>query len=265
MINVSMSMQQDAPVLRDAVEYADARGALVVASAGNRASVPEGTADGVRFPAGYPQALGVTAGGLDGRATDDSMHGPQVDIAAPGVNVLSTATGAGDCQFSDEAPSASFATGYASAAAALVAQAHPAESPAEWAYRLTATAIRSDADRRDDIDGWGFIQPLAAIDLLPDASTRGPASPFFDTSDSAVRPRGVEIESTATVTPFALTSETALIVGVVSAALLGLLASLLLLRRSTRRLPATDGGATDTPAPSSSRGGLLDRAPTSPF
>lgn len=264
-INVSLSMQQNADLLRTAVEYADARGALVVASAGNRASVPEGTADGVRFPAGYPQALGVTAGGLDGRATDDSMHGPQVDVAAPGVNVLSTATGAGDCQFSDEAASASFATGYASAAAALVAQAHPSESPAEWAYRLTATAIRSDADRRDDIDGWGFIQPLAAIDLLPDASTRGPTSPFFDTSDSAVRPRGIEIESAPTVTPFTLTSETALIVGVVSATLLGLLAALLLLRRTTRRAPEPDTVGTDSPALDAPQGGLLDRAPTSPF
>lgn len=264
-INVSMSMQQDATVLRTAVEYADAHGALVVASAGNRAAVPEGTLDGVRFPAGYAQALGVTAGGLDGRATDDSMHGPQVDVAAPGVNVLSTATGAGDCQFSDDAPSASFATGYASAAAALVAQAHPSESPAAWAYRLTATAIRSDADRRDDIDGWGFIQPLAAIELLPDASTRGPASPFFDTSDSAVRPRGVEIASAATVTPFTLTSETVLIVGVVSAMLLGLFAVLLLLRRSTSRTSPPDTGGADSPAPASPQGGLLDRAPTSPF
>lgn len=264
-INVSLSMRQNAPVLRKAVAYADARGALVVASAGNRASVPEGTPDGVRYPAGYPQALGVTAGGLDGRATDDSMHGPQVDVAAPGVNVLSTATGAGDCQFSDEAPSASFATGYASAAAALVAQAHPSEPPAAWAYRLAATAVRSDADRRDDIDGWGFIRPLAAIDLLPDASTRGPASPFFDTGESAVRPRGVEIESAATVTPFTLTSEAAVIVGVVSAALLGLLAALLLLRRATRSTPAPDIAGADAPSPDAPQGGLLDRAPTPLF
>lgn len=262
-VNVSMSMQQDAPPLRAAVEYADSHGALVVASAGNRASVPEGTPDDVRFPAGYPQALGVTAAGLDGRATNDSMHGPQVDVAAPGANVLSTATGAGDCQFSDDAPSASFATGYASAAAALVVQSHPSESAAAWAYRLSATAVRSDPDRRDDVDGWGLIRPLAAIDLLPDASTRGPASPFFDTSASAVRPQDVQIDSAVTESPFTLTREAVLLVAVVSTTLLGLLAVLLLLRRgvSGGSGPETVGPQDAAPA----EGGLLDRAPTSPF
>lgn len=76
-----------------------------------------------------------------------------------------------------------------SAAAALVAQAHPDDPPAGWAYRLTATALRADADNRDDVNGWGFIRPSAAIQLLPDPTTRGPVSPFFDTAESAVRPR----------------------------------------------------------------------------
>lgn len=274
-INVSISMQQDAPELRAAVEYADALGALVVASGGNRASTPDAP-DDVRFPAGYPQALGVTAAAANGRATDDSVHGPQVDVSAPGANVLSTATGAGDCQFSEEAPSASFATGYASAAAALVAQAHPSEPAAAWAYRLTATAVRSDPDLRDDVDGWGFIQPIAAIDLLPDASTRGPTSTFFDTSASAVRPEGVQIGSAPTESPFALTREATLLVAIGAAALLGLLATLLLLRRrrTERADPIRpdgtanpDAGApgADTSAAETHSGGLLDRAPVPPF
>ncbi|MFE2770963.1 S8 family serine peptidase [Microbacterium resistens] len=288
-INVSMSMQQDAPELRAAVEYADAVGALVVASAGNRAATPDAP-DDVRYPAGYPQALGVTAAAANGRATDDSVHGPQVDVSAPGSHVLSTATGAGDCQFSDDAPSASFATGYASAAAALVAQAHPSEPPSAWAYRLAATAVRTDPDRRDDRDGWGFIRPLAAIDLLPDASTRGPASPFFDTGGSAVRPEPAEIGSAPTATPFALTREVALLVGVVTAALLAVLAALLLLRRRpdtarpaagrpTAGRPTGPDAASDAgperagpaagpnagPERAGSAGGLLERPPVSPF
>ncbi|MGO1854222.1 MAG: S8 family serine peptidase [Microbacteriaceae bacterium] len=274
-INVSMSMQQNAPQLRAAVQYADARGALVVASGGNRASTPDAP-DDVRFPAGYPEALGVTAAGANGRATDDSVHGPQVDVAAPGASVLSTATGAGDCLYSEDAPSASFATGYASATAALVAQAHPSEPPAAWAYRLTATAVRSDPDRRDDVDGWGFIQPLAAIDLLPDASTRGPASPFFDTSASAVRPEGAQIESAPTEAPFALTREATLLVAIGAAAALGLLSALLLLRRhrasradsetsGKMRDPDATSPAADTRAEGTYEGGLLDRAPTPPF
>jgi membrane-anchored mycosin MYCP len=250
-INVSLSMQQDAPELRAAVAYAAAQHSLVVASAGNRASAPDAP-DGVRFPAGYPEALGVTAAADDGLATDDSIHGPQVALSAPGANVLSIATGAGDCQF-DKVPSSSFATGYASAAAALVAQAHPDEPAAAWAYRLTATALRADADHRDGRDGWGFVQPLAAIDLLPDASIRGPVSPFADTGKSAVRPQGTKVGANAAPTPFLATREAAILAGTIAAALLGLCATLLLLRR--RRTELADTSATAPPR----EGGLFDR------
>ncbi|MGN8026710.1 S8 family serine peptidase [Microbacterium sp. 22242] len=256
-INVSLSMQQDAPELRAAVAYAAGRHSLVVASAGNRASAPDAP-DGVRFPAGYPDALGVTAAGDDGLATDDSIHGPQVAVSAPGGNVLSTATGAGDCQF-DKVPSSSFATGYASGAAALVAQAHPDEPVAGWIYRLTATALRADADRRDDRDGWGLVQPAAAIDLLPDASIRGPASPFSDTSGSAVRPQGARVSADSEASPFLATQQAAVLAGVAAAALLGLLTTLLLLRR--RRTELAEASATAAPR----EGGLLDREKPQPF
>lgn len=256
-INVSLSMQQDAPELRAAVAYAAAQHSLVVASAGNRASAPDAP-DGVRYPAGYPEALGVTAAADDGRATDDSIHGPQVALSAPGANVLSTATGAGDCQF-DKVPSASFATAYASGAAALVAQAHPHEPTAAWVYRLTATALRSDADHRDDHDGWGFVQPLAAIDLLPDASIRGPVSPFADTGHSAVRPAGAAVGADPAPSPFVATQQAAILAGVGAAALLGLLTTLLLLRR--RRTEQAETAATAPPR----QGGLFDRETPEPF
>ncbi|PJI51728.1 hypothetical protein CTI14_54605, partial [Methylobacterium radiotolerans] len=58
---------------------------------------------------------------------------------------------------------------------------------------------------RDDVDGWGFIRPSAAIQLLPDPTTRGPVSPFFDTAESAVRPPVVSVEPDHGVPPFVLT------------------------------------------------------------
>ncbi|MDQ4215269.1 S8 family serine peptidase [Microbacterium sp. ASV81] len=248
-INVSLSTQQDAPELRAAVAYAAAQHSLVVASAGNRAAAPDAP-NGVRYPAGYPGALGVSAAADDGRSTDDSIHGPQVALTAPGANVLSTATGAGDCQF-DAVPSASFATAYVSGAAALVAQAHPSEPVTGWAYRLTATALRADADRRDDRDGWGFVQPAAANTLLPDASTRGPAGPFSDAGRSAMRPQGAQAGSDPSASPFVRTQETAILAAVVAAALLGLLTTLLLLRR--RRSERAEASAATPPRP----GGLF--------
>lgn len=253
-INVSMSQTADSPDLRAAVEHASAVGALVVASGGNRASDPEGE-DGARYPAAYEQVLGVSAADAGGRATDDSFHGPQVGVTAPGSSVLSAAVGGGDCIFAADAPASSFATGYASAAAALVAEAHPEDPPAGWAYRLTATALRADADRRDDIDGWGFIQPLAAIELLPDETTRGPVSPYFDTSESAVRPPAAAVDPDHGASPFLLTREAALFTAIGGATLLGVLGILIVLRRR-RENPVVDpievereGGLLSTGAP----------------
>lgn len=252
-INVSLSQTTNSPELRKAVDHAAAVGALVVASGGNRASDPKAE-DGPRYPAAYEQALGVTAATSDGRATADSIHGPQVEVSAPGENILTAATGGGDCLFAAETPAASYATAYVSAAAALVAQAHPDDSPAGWAYRLTATALRADPDRRDDIDGWGFIQPSAAMALLPDRSTRGPISPFFDTTDAANRPSTVAITPDQSPQAFVFTREAAVYVAVGGATLLGVLGILIVLRR--RRVTAT---ALETEQ-EERQGGLLERA-----
>ncbi|WP_091229740.1 S8 family serine peptidase [Microbacterium sp. 3J1] len=254
-INVSLSQSSDSSELRAAVEHAAAVGALVVASGGNRLSDADAE-DAPRYPAAYEQALGVSAADASGRATDSSIHGPQVGVTAPGSNVLTAATGGGDCVFAGDAPASSFATGYVSAAAALVAEAHPEDPPAGWAYRLTATALRADADERDDVDGWGFIQPSAAIELLPDETTRGPVSPYFDTMESAARPPAAAVTPDHGASPFLLTREAALFAAIGGASLLGVLGILIVLRRR-KDAPATDeadagrvGGLLDTPEPS---------------
>ncbi|MEV8250197.1 S8 family serine peptidase [Microbacterium sp. NPDC076768] len=249
-INVSLSQAADSADLRDAVEHAAAVGALVVASGGNRASDSE-SENGPRYPAAYEQALGVSAADTNRVATDTSIHGPQVGVTAPGSNVLTAATGGGDCLFASDAPASSFATGYASAAAALVAEAHPEDPPAGWAYRLAATALRADADNRDDVNGWGFIQPSAAIQLLPDATTRGPVSPFFDTAESAVRPPAASLDPDSEGSPFLLTQEATVFVAIGGATLLGVLGIVIVLRRR-RDDPAEES------AESERSGGLLE-------
>ncbi|KQQ66609.1 S8 family serine peptidase [Microbacterium sp. Leaf320] len=248
-INVSMSQSSDSAELRAAVEHAAAVGALVVASGGNRASDAD-AADAARYPAAYEQALGVSAADSNGRATESSIHGPQVDVTAPGGNVLTAAAGGGDCVFAGDAPASSFATGYASAAAALVAEAHPEDPPAGWAYRLTATGLRADADNRDDVNGWGFIQPFAAIELLPDETTRGPVSPYFDTAESAARPPVATVDPDHGASPFLLTREAALFTAIGGASLLGVLGILIVLRRR-REAPVDD------PSEIEREGGLL--------
>ncbi|WP_051191706.1 S8 family serine peptidase [Microbacterium luticocti] len=182
-INVSLSTEASDPRLRAAVAFATGHGSLVVASAGNRdrsQSVAAGDHDGTRYPAGDAGAVGVAATGTAGVVTDDSIHGPHVTLAAPGQNVLSVVPSGGDCIFAADAPATSYAAAYVSAAAALVAAAHPHETPAQWAYRLEATARRANPDARDDASGWGVVQPYSAMVLVPGPGVRGPRSPFVD-------------------------------------------------------------------------------------
>ncbi|NCT89729.1 type VII secretion-associated serine protease mycosin [Cellulomonas sp. APG4] len=176
-INVSLSSPVDDPELRAAVDAAALHGALVVASAGNRTTAQD-TSDSPRYPAAYPGVLGVAAVGPGDAPTDASIHGPHVDVAAPGTDVLTTFHSSGDCVLGGETPSASFATAYVAASAALVAEAFPAETPEQWAHRLMVTASRPQAGERDDAVGWGVVRPADALTFVDDGSAPGPASPL---------------------------------------------------------------------------------------
>lgn len=186
-IAVPHSTPSDLPVLRDAVATATARGALVVASAGN-ATGTEDEADAVRFPAGYPQALSVTALDADGQAAEAVNHGVHVEVAAPGARVLTTFHAAGDCILAPDQPSTSFATGYAAGVAALVAARHPGETPADWEYRILATGLRPSRTERDARLGWGIVAPEPALNVVNDGTAPGPANPRFAPPVSAVVP-----------------------------------------------------------------------------
>lgn len=177
-IAVALSSSSESPELESAVRYAQGKGSLVVASAGNRQTAAEGDQnDSIRYPAGYEGVLSVTAVTNEGDPTDAAIHGVHVGVAAPGQNVPVSWFNDGDCRVSPEYPSTSFATGYAAGVAALVVAAHPDEGPAMWQWRLESTALRATPDDRSDLLGWGILAPYDAITLLPDAQRPGPPLP----------------------------------------------------------------------------------------
>jgi subtilisin family serine protease len=250
-INVSMSAEDDAIELQNAVDYATSHDVLVVASAGNRNTSTE-KADSPRYPAADPGALSVTAVNTNGDVTEASIHGSHIDVAAPGQSVLTVQAGGGDCVFAADHESTSYATAYTSAAAALVAQAHPDESPAQWSYRLMATAIRFNPEARNDLAGWGIIQPLDAITLVPGSGERGPISPFTAGAPMTVALAGTVVSPLHSTSPFVTTKEAATGVGLVAAAALGTLGVLAVYRRRPTLEQAADAGP--------KRAGLLDAA-----
>ena len=110
-------------------------------------------------------------------STEDSIHGPQVDLTAPGDNVVTTFRSWGDCVYAQEQQSTSYATAYVSGAAALLRQEFPKATAAEIEYRLTATASRGSRTVRDDVSGWGVAQPYEAMTAVLDTSVAGPVPP----------------------------------------------------------------------------------------
>lgn len=177
-INVSLSSLTDKPDLAAAVRYANDSGALIVASAGNVERDQPTT--GPRYPAAYPGVLGVTAVDATGAPSPAVVQGEHVDIAAPGQYVLTAYYADGDCVLAGDNPKTSFATAYVSAAAALVAQRYPDETPEQWAHRLMVTAARPIANERSDQLGWGVVRPRAALTFVDDGSAPGPESPVYE-------------------------------------------------------------------------------------
>ncbi|MFD2674974.1 type VII secretion protein EccB [Gulosibacter bifidus] len=177
-IVAALSTSTDDPKLAEAVAYAQGKGSLVVASAGNRNTADEDDkADGVRYPAGYDGVVSVTAVTDDGQPTDAAIHGVHVGVAAPGQNVLVSWFNDGDCIIAPDAPSTSFSTAYVAGVAALVASEYPDESPEMWKWRIEVSALRPSIAEHNELTGWGIVSPFDALTVTPDSAYQGPLVP----------------------------------------------------------------------------------------
>lgn len=104
-INMSLGVYYDTPLLRQAVHYADDRGVLMVAAAGNDAY------DRMPYPAAYDSVLSVTAVDANGRQALFPNQSESIDFAAPGVAVLTAQEDQGTTLFSGTSAAAPFISG----------------------------------------------------------------------------------------------------------------------------------------------------------
>lgn len=88
-VSLSLGSNTASRALADAVRYARAKGVLVVAAAGN------GGASEPFYPAAYSDVLSVGATDRNAQRAGFSNFGDWVDVAAPGLAVLTTAAGGG--------------------------------------------------------------------------------------------------------------------------------------------------------------------------
>ncbi|MEV0987402.1 type VII secretion-associated serine protease mycosin [Streptomyces sp. NPDC049949] len=151
-----------------AVKYALSKGKLIFAAVGNEGD----TLNRVNYPAATPGVVGVGAVGADGAATKESEHGPQVDLSAPGIDMVSGCAGkTGLCK----THGTSDASALASASAALLWSAHPDWTNNQVLRVLLNTAGKPDDGPRNDYVGYGAVRPRIAV---PTPGDPGPADVY---------------------------------------------------------------------------------------
>ena len=152
-INLSLGGATESSSLTQAITYANDKGVLVVAAAGNG-----GAADKPKWPASLDLTLAVTAVDQANNATSFDQRGDYIDLSAPGANIVSTAKG-------DYVTlsGTSMAAGFVAGAAALLFAAEPRVTNAQVRDILLRTATDIGEPGRDVTFGAGLIKLVAAL------------------------------------------------------------------------------------------------------
>ncbi|MEV0126049.1 type VII secretion-associated serine protease mycosin [Streptomyces sp. NPDC050703] len=157
-INISQdtaNAAEPAPELKRAVDRALGQHRVVVASAGN-----DGLGGNIKktYPASYEGVLAVAASDRNNERAAFSQSGDFVDVAAPGVDMVSTVPGGGHCADSGT----SFAAPYVAGLAALIKSKHPTWTPRQITAQIQQTAERP-VPGHDRLVGWGVADPTRAL------------------------------------------------------------------------------------------------------
>lgn len=161
LINLSLGGAPPSQALCDAAAYAHDRGAVVIAAAGN-------TGGAVLYPAACDQVLAVAATNQTDSRPTFSNYGPEIDLAAPGVDIYSTwyYTGIRASGYFTKSGT-SMATPYVTGAAALVWSRWPGWTADQVSQRLRATATDVNTPGWDPYSGWGRLDAAAALGWTP--------------------------------------------------------------------------------------------------
>lgn len=133
-INISSGLVLDKQAIREAIAYAEEKGVLVVASAGNDYAENPGQ---IYYPAAYETVLAVGALNKDGKEPAEfTQRGPWVDLFAPGEEIAIRTLSGGK----DRAKGSSYAAAQVTAAAVGYLQENDHLTPAQLRARLLEKA-----------------------------------------------------------------------------------------------------------------------------
>jgi len=171
-VNISLGTPDDSFTLRSAVKYAQDKGLLVIAAAGNcgLGGTRCDQVNQIEYPAAYPGVLAVAATASDDTRAAFSTQASYVGVAAPGAKIISTTptyptyqSGRGVTMNYGVFSGTSQASPFVAAIAALILSSNPALTAAQVTDRIKATADDLGAPGPDTSFGAGRVNALRAI------------------------------------------------------------------------------------------------------
>jgi len=151
--SLSLGTYVGSDTLRDAVFYAHDRGVLLVASVGSNQPL------GIAYPAKFPKCMAVSATDrYDGWASFNA-YGPEMDVAAPGVEIYSTGRNSGYVYYSGTSMAVPFVSGLAS----LMWSYNSSLSNVQVEELIKKSADDLGSPGWDERFGWGRINAYGAL------------------------------------------------------------------------------------------------------
>ncbi|HEX5175583.1 MAG TPA: S8 family peptidase [Chthoniobacteraceae bacterium] len=170
-VSLSLGSPEPERELLSAVERAASKGKFIIAAAGN-----DGRDQSVNYPARWRDTIAVAAVDENGRLSKFSSRGEEVDIAAPGENILSTWLRGGYARLSGTSMATPFVAGVVALALAAHRQVErittPLRTVRELREHLARTATDAGPSGKDPGYGWGLINPDALLAFDADDSDR---------------------------------------------------------------------------------------------
>jgi minor extracellular protease Epr len=148
-VNLSLGSSTDSSTLHQEVDKAYNSGVLVVAAAGN-----DGGTNTVEYPGKYSSAIAVSAVDSNNKIASFSSTGSEVEVAAPGVNILSTYLNNTYAYMSGTSMATPMVTGQL----ALLKQANSTASAATLRSMLDQDVLDLGAAGKDPLYGYGLVQ-----------------------------------------------------------------------------------------------------------
>lgn len=154
-INCSWGDANFSQIIKDAVDYCVERGVVIVAAAGNSPGV------NINYPARFNNTIAVGAVDNQKRLAGFSSYGPELDIVAPGVNILSTFN---ENQNYFRMSGTSMAAPFVSGAVALLLSKEPGLDVFQVKQRLIASAEDLGDPGFDNFYGYGLLDVRRLLD-----------------------------------------------------------------------------------------------------